>query len=74
MVINASFVAPPAITYNSAGSAVTIVPSYETVFTHSQKTDCPITSCSLKEPLCGTGALATQTFVVLGAAPYMITS
>ena len=76
MVIDTSFAAPPAITYNSAGSAVTIVPTYESVFTHTQKADCLVTSCELRETACGAAlALAVPTSVNLGAAPnYEITA
>ena len=73
MAIDALFVNPPAITYNSAGSAVTIVPSYESVFTHAQKSDCLINSCDLMEPDFTT-PLAFQTNVVFGPFPIYLIS
>ena len=72
-MVDASFAAPPAITYNSAGSAVTFVPNYESVFTHNQQVDCPLTSCELKDETCVPAVVvAAQTSVVLGTAPYGI--
>ena len=51
---DAGFTNPNAIPYNSAGSSVTIFTDYTTIFTHSLTTDCPLTTCLLKEPGCGT--------------------
>ena len=68
-----SFANPAAIPFNSAGSSVTVATNFGDIFVHSSTTDCPVTSCTLKEVGCLT-ALAAQSDVVLGADPYGITA
>ena len=46
------FTPPAAIAYNSVGSSVTITNSYTEIFLHTKTTDCPVSTCSLKEPGC----------------------
>ena len=65
---DAGFTNPAAIAFNSAGSSVSVTTDYTAIFTHSMTTDCPLTSCELQEPGCGT-TLASQTDVTLGAGP-----
>ena len=48
-LVDASFANPAAITYNSAGSSVTVAAGFADIFTHSQTTDCPVTACILKD-------------------------
>ena len=74
---DAGFVEPPAITYNSAGAGVTVTTGFLDIFTHSQKTECPVTSCTLKDsPGCSaTSVVGAQTDVAIGgASPFAITA
>ena len=58
-VTNAGFVNPPtAITYNSAGSQITIASSFNTILDHFQPVACVINSCTLKEPGCANALAA----------------
>ena len=45
---DASFANPPPIAYDSAGSTVPVTNDFSAIFSHSQTTDCPVTSCVLK--------------------------
>ena len=61
--------ANPTISYNSAGSAVTVAANYFSIFTHAQQTDCPLTQCSMNlDSDCAT-PLGAQTDVTLTASP-----
>ena len=68
-MVDAGFVNPTAFPYNSAGSLVTIATDYTAFFTHSQTTDCLLTSCTLMDAGCA-AALPAQTDVSLGASPF----
>ena len=68
---DAGFANPAPIAYNSAGSSVTIAADYTSIFNHVSAVDCPLTTCELREPLCGS-PLAAQSDVILGASPFGI--
>ena len=65
----ASFVDPPSIPYNSGGtsSSIVIAADYETVYTHVQKNDCPLSSCSVFDSGCSVALGSTD--VSLGSTP-----
>ena len=46
---DAGFVNPLPIAFNSVGSPVPVAAGYTAIFNHLQQTDCPLSSCSLKE-------------------------
>ena len=68
-----SFPNPAAIAFNPSGSTVTLASSYTDIFIHVSQTDCPLNSCTLKVPGCGS-ALTAQSNVVLGSAPFSISA
>ena len=41
-LVDAAFVNPPPIPYNSGGTSVTVVTAYTDIFTHSFLAECPI--------------------------------
>ena len=55
---------PSGLKYNSFGSFVEIATSYESVFTDSKNTDCPMTECRILDPDCFSPLFA-QTHVIL---------
>ena len=68
-----SFTNPAPITYNSAGSSISVINSYTLIFIHNPL-DCFIDSCSIRTGgACGT-PLVAQTDIVLGATPFSITA
>ena len=73
--MSTGFTDPSAIPYNSAGTAVTIANSYTAIFHHSQVTDCPLVSCTIKS-LGGCGfSLTSQTDInVSSISPYEMTA
>ena len=68
IALNGGFSPPSAYPYNSAGSVISISSGYSQIFTHTQQSDCILTSCNLKAQGCGS-SLPAQTNVVLGASP-----
>ena len=67
---------PDTFPYSSVGTGVTIVPGFSSIFTHSQTTDCPVTSCILKDSGCGgTKKVDGQTDVTIeGSPPFAVTA
>ena len=72
-IYDAGFVNPNEISYNPAGSSISITASYLTIFTHVSKAACPLSGCLLKELGCA-APLPAQLDVVLEPNPYGITA
>ena len=73
MVAEGSFVNPGIINYDSAGSPVAVVNSYNEIFTDALTADCVLDSCKIME--LGCLSPTTQTDVTIsGAAPYSISA
>ena len=71
---DAGFNSPAPIPYNSAGSTNVAVSGFAAVFTHTKQTDCPLTTCRLKQQGCSSD-LPSQPNVILGSsAPFGITA
>ena len=69
LVVDPTFVNPPGIPFNSAGSSAAVVLSYTSIFLQTMSVDCPVSSCSLKESGCVIN-LAFQTNIVFGPLPF----
>ena len=71
--LNYALFTNPSITYNSAGSSITVISGYTDIFSHTATTDCVLDSCRLTTGgACGTPL--AQTDLVLGAAPFSMTA
>jgi hypothetical protein len=64
-MVDTGFTFPAPFVFNKDGSTKEIFDDYSKIFTHTAKTDCPLTTCKLKAKGCAS-ELETQTNVVLG--------
>ena len=59
--------------YNNAGSSIIVTSTYEALFTHIKKVDCPLNSCELLDEPCS-AAFASPDVSVDAAPAYKITA
>ena len=71
LVANAGFVPPSPISYDSAGSTVTVSAGYTSIFDHTQQADCPLQTCRLLEQGCGS-PLALPDITIDTSAPFAV--
>ena len=66
---------PMTITYSSSTTNIVWASTYTELFTTADLTNCPLSSCTLKNSACS-GAMATSTnfFLTTGSTPYAVSA
>ena len=70
-IVNIPYSQITPITYQTGSPHFVEALTYENVFTHTLKIDCPVISCVLEEPTCN-GIAFSSPNIVFGAYPYKI--
>ena len=61
-------VTPWLITYSASATLLDYVDNYDKIFTHSDPTNCPVTSCTLMTNGCGSGLTVSTSFYLTAAS------
>ena len=68
-IVDIPYIQITPITYLTGGPPISEAATYENVFTHTLKIDCPVTNCFLEEPTCN-GIPYSSPNIVFGVTPF----